>query len=189
MTVVSSIPKKAKKISVDRERIFLFDSTIRLKDFCPKKIKKLVPELSSVIDELISLVPNRKYITVDVMKHNFKTKSKTCRDVSFHVDGINNDYALWCVGSFRTEFLMNNLSVQGIGTLAPKDLADEIKKCVEKESDLTLIEAEDSVPMLYDSRCIHRGRVAEQGSKRILVRICSSDYISPKNVNLNKLRL
>ena len=183
----SSLPTKLIKLVVNEKSLLSFQESVLLKDFCPHKIKEKYPELVPVIDALIAKIPQRKYITVDVMKHNFLTKGKTCRDTSFHVDGIKNHYIIWSIGSFRTEFLSESLEISSLGEMKPKDLAMEIK--IKTSSTCKIMEAENSVPMLYDSSCIHRGRNAEAGSKRIMIRICSSDYIYPKNVDLKKLRI
>ena len=179
----SSLPTNLSKLFVNEKELLSFESTVKLKDFCPNRIKKLVPELYSVIDNLISLVEKKKYITIDVMKHNFINRGKTCTDPSFHIDGVNNEYVIWSIGDFRTEFLMDSIFVPGLGELSPRDLAKPIFELT-NEKTFSLIESPSSVPMKYDSRCIHRGRIAEAGHKRVMVRVCSSDLIKPKNVKL-----
>lgn len=179
----TSFPNELEKLLVDEETLLSFEETVKLKDFCPNKVKKLVPDLSSVITKLVGLVEKKKYITVDVMKHNFLNRGKTCSDVSFHVDGINNEYVIWSIGDYRTEFLMKSLNIPGLGNLSPKELAPSIRILAD-EIEPIVIEAPSSVPMKYNSACVHRGRIAESGSKRIMIRVCSSDYISPKNFKL-----
>lgn len=181
--MISSLPKPLEILVTDEKDLLSFGSTTRLKDFCPNKIKKVVPELSFVIDSLISQIEKKKYITIDVMKHNFVNRGKTCSDVSFHVDGINNEYVIWSIGDFRTEFLMSPVFVPGLGEFSPRDLAKTIYELTQGKL-FNVVEASSSVPMKYDSMCIHRGRIAEAGHKRIMVRVCSSDYIKPKNVTL-----
>lgn len=181
----STLPIQLPIISVDKGKLLSFEDTTLLKDFSLKKVKDRVPELSGVIDHLIGLVPNKKYITVDVMKHNFKNEGNTCRDISFHVDGLNNNYAMWVIGDFRTEFLMEEVFIDGLGSEKPIEINPKLKSAI-KDTIHEIKEIDESSPFVYDSRCIHRGRVAAKGSKRILVRVCASDYITPKNVDLLK---
>lgn len=176
----SSAPILEDKLSVDERKILSFESTVKLKDFCPERIKKIVPELSSTINNLISLVKKKNYITIDVMKHNFIARGKTCTDISYHVDGVDNEYIIWSIGDFRTEFLVDPILIPGLGKLSPRELAKPIFELT-KKNNLHFMEAPSSVPIKYDSYCIHRGRIAEAGHKRVMIRVCSSDYIKPKN--------
>lgn len=182
----SSAPFFLKELTVNKSNLLSFDGTFILKDFCPKKIVKLVPELSEIIDHLIELTPKKRFITVDVKKHDFQSKTKTCTDTSFHVDGVENEYTLWSIGEYRTEFLLTPVYIHGLGSLNPSELSLSIKKSVSTLFDPKTLEAVESTPARYNSLCIHRGRIAEPGAKRILIRICSSDYLSPKNIDLSK---
>jgi hypothetical protein len=181
----STLPIKIPLLAVDKDELLSFENTLLMKDFSVKKIKEKLPELSFVIDHLIGLVPIKRYITVDVMKHNFKNEGNTCRDGSFHIDGLNNNYAMWVIGDFRTEFLMEEVFIDGLGSEKPIEINPKLKYLID-DTFHKIQEIDESTPFVYDSRCIHRGRVAAKGSKRILVRVCSSDYIRPKNVDLLK---
>lgn len=181
----STRPTEQNAICADRDCLLDFEDSLALKDFSPEKAKKVVPELSPIIDHLVSLLPVKAYFTVDVMMHNFVKDGQTCVDVSPHVDGVGNEYVIWSIGDFRTEFLITDLDIPELGVLEPMLVKPLIRKAI-LENDVCFVEAPESVPMRYDSRCIHRGRRARAGSKRLMIRVCSSNYIKPKNVNLTK---
>jgi hypothetical protein len=131
-----------------------FEASIKFKNCSLNFLAKKRPELKNVLQGLIQMLPKRKHITINLHEQVLQKNSLTCSNVGWHLDGTEEDYLLVCFGQYRTEFLNN---------------------------DGSYFEIEEGIPILYDSQTVHRGRIAESKSKRILIRICSSDRIVPIN--------
>ena len=163
-----------------------FDKSSSLKDFSVERILELRPELGPLLADLIPHLPQKKFITVDYSELNLKKGSRTCKDPRWHVDGVDNQYIILNFGISRTRFL-NQEVPEGLSDLSGHDnlkelnstLADTFKH--EQGSEIP-----DGVPVLYSSKDIHKGNVSLEEGKRILLRICASDYLRPKNVVLIK---
>lgn len=132
---------------------FSINESIKFKDCSLKFILKHRPEIVSILQSLKESVPQRTYLTINVHEQALEKSEKTCKNINWHVDGTNEDYVLVCFGQYRTEFLINNEAT----------------------------EAGDGVPVIYTSQDLHRGRTAQSESKRLLIRLCSSDKIRPTN--------
>jgi hypothetical protein len=154
--------------------------TLALKDFSPISLGVKLPQYKGAIETLESLFPKRKkYLTVDVFEQVFTFgNTKTCRNTGWHVDGVNNHYLMWSIGHSRTLFLNESLDWRGM----PVDLRDR-NQMLEARAwpEACGIEIPESTAVIYSSDDVHKGRTAEVGTKRILLRLCYSDYVKPKN--------
>jgi hypothetical protein len=139
--------------------IFSFFYSTKFKDCSLKFILKHRPQYQTIIQGLISKLPIKRYVLVNVHEQVLVPTAKTCSNIDWHVDGESEDYALICFGKFRTEFL---------------------------RLDGSFFEVADGIPIFYNSSQFHRGRRSSEFSKRILIRVCSSDRLSPKNQILER---
>lgn len=160
-----------------------FTSNLIAKNFSVPKILQLRPELSCIITELIKSLPNRKYITVDYNEQILTIGRATCARPIWHVDGDGNNYALVCWGDFRTIFLRESISFDRKSTIP--ETSDEINTLLSNKA-VPFFEIEEGSPIIYSSEDIHSGRVSTMNTKRILLRLCSSDYIRPYNKILQR---
>lgn len=161
-----------------------FDTPFFFKDcslnYIDKKFGNLV---STKIDNLKGFLPDRKFLTVDIGFQVFKRGDKSCVDTGWHVDGIGNDYLILCEGDFRTEFLGKPLDLPIPNERS--ELRNFNKTIACKFSDvISGSEIPDSTLVRYSSLDIHKGRVATSDGQRLFLRLCSSDYLKPKNYRL-----
>lgn len=145
-----------------------------------EKLIKLRPDLKELLEELIPLVPQKKYLTVDYSELCLKRGSKTCRDPRWHVDGVDNEYLIINFGKCRTRFLNQKANPPQDRT-SLKELNNQLGESLKSFEG---VEIPEGVPVRYNSLDIHKGNVCTQETKRILLRLCSSDYLQPKNVIL-----
>jgi hypothetical protein len=160
----------------------LFKEQFFWKDCSLKFLKsKFDNELLDDINYLVSHLPNpKKFITIDIGYQLFTKGTKSCRNTGWHVDGVGNDYLMYIAGDFRTEFMVNPDA-----HLFP----EERDKLLEFNNSIQKIEAEgEEIPnktlIQYTSKDIHKGRVATGDGERFFLRVCSSDYLTPKNFKL-----
>jgi hypothetical protein len=139
----------------------------------------LVKSIESLINAGLS--NPKKYLTVDIGFQLFNEGSKSCKNVGWHVDGINNDYLMWIDGDFRTEF-QTAVELPKL-TLQEKHKLLELNKQLEKSA-VAGEEIPNATLIKYTSQDIHKGRVATSAGKRFFIRICSSNYLVPKNHKL-----
>jgi hypothetical protein len=154
------------------------------KDCSLNFIRKTFDEL--LVKSIESLIKTglsnpKKYITVDIGFQVFNEGTKSCNNVGWHVDGVGNDYLMWIEGDFRTEFQ----SAEDTPKLTPTDRNKllEFNKSIEGSA-AAGTEIPNATLIKYTSQDIHRGRVATSAGKRFFIRICSSDYLTPKNRKL-----
>lgn len=154
------------------------------KDCSLNFIRKTFDELLvKSIETLINKGLNnpKKYITIDIGFQVFNEGTKSCRDTGWHVDGVGNDYLMWIEGDFRTEFQ----SAGDTPKLFPKDKDKLLEFNITiKNTAAAAIEIPNATLIKYTSHDIHRGRIATSAGKRFFIRICSSDYLTPKNHKL-----
>jgi hypothetical protein len=155
-----------------------FKTNFLAKDFSAKSIIKHKPFLESIIDEISQKMTAKRYLTVDYMEKNLNKGVSTCVRPIWHVDGNNNNYALICVGDFKTLFLNDEVSFERKASI--KETSDYLDEMVKKDK-LNFFELATNQLALYDSNHIHSGQVATYKTKRILLRLCYSDYIKPAN--------
>lgn len=139
-------------------------------------------DLTNKIKDLFSLLPERKFFTVDIGYQVFKEGTKTCKNTGWHVDGVGNDYLIFCQGDFRTEFLADVSSEQFPDVRG--DLLRFNNSIACKYSDHAGKEIPDATIVQYNSTHIHRGRRATHEGQRIFLRLCSSEYLVPSNVKM-----
>lgn len=153
-----------------------FKETFRAKDFAVDKILKRKPYLNPLLSELIPLLPAKKFITVDYYEQILEEGQPTCRNPIWHVDGQMNDYLLICWGDFKTKFsdFVLNLSDSRLENM-------KLIKDYQAEVEEFSWEAQNGDAIIYDSHSLHRGQLATFDSRRVFLRICSSDYIKPRN--------
>jgi hypothetical protein len=139
----------------------------------------LVKSIESLIHDGLS--NPKKYLTVDIGFQLFKEGSKSCKNTEWHVDGVDNNYLMWIDGDFRTEFQTAGETPK----LFPKDKSKllEFNKTLEGSA-AAAVEIPNATLIKYSSQDIHKGRVATSAGKRFFIRICSSDYLRPKNHKL-----
>lgn len=140
---------------------------------------------SNLVDQIETLIQQelanpKRYITIDVGYQQFKEGTKTCRDTGWHVDGINNDYLMYIDGDFRTEFAVADLTSYPEERSKLREFNESIAK-----TDFPGIQVAASTVVKYTSKDIHRGRVATGAGERFFLRVCSSDYLYPKNKRLS----
>lgn len=174
--------KTISKINLEtefNEQFFYKDCS--LKFLATKFDSKLVRE----IEEVSKMIPNKRFLTFDIGFRILNEGDKTCRDTGWHVDGVGNDYLIYCKGDFRTEFLELRTKVKF------PDVRGELREfnnsIASMKTDLilgSLSEVPDSTITHYTSQDIHRGRQATSAGKRFFLRVCSSEYLTPKNVKL-----
>lgn len=168
----------------------LLISSITYKDFDLIKLLMSRPDLEPIFSEIISAIKTKKkHITVDY-KEFFPVvdlPSRTCQDTSWHTDGKDNEYYLACFGLNGTEFLTSSSDIIPKSDLK---LQNQLTNAMVNSSQKTLnsFKAKNGVLYKYDSMTIHRGHEVlvetfdeAVSNSRILIRICCSDYITPKN--------
>jgi hypothetical protein len=172
------LPKVTLNIQLDEE-FFWKDSSLQ---FLSRKVD---PAIVTLLQYHSLLIAKKKYLTYDVGFLKFKAGDKTCMDTGWHCDGIDNNYLIICKGDFRTEFLSFQPDVD------PPKAREDLRKfnisLQERFKEYRGVEAPDSTPILYSSTSVHKGRDVDQDGERLFMRICSSDYIQPKNRSLIKL--
>lgn len=147
------------------------------KDCSLSFILKERPELGPLLEALIPLMEEKRFLSIDYFEQEFsKGNLKTCRNLSFHVDGENNNYLIWSKGGPRTLFLKEPQIVEGQSLRAKNDyLRDKTFKGL-------FFEIPEETPVLYTSDDPHAGRIAKPNDKRWFLRLCQSDYLKPKNI-------
>jgi hypothetical protein len=144
--------------------------------------KRLSPELVDEIKRLthLGLEQPKQYITYDIGYQLFDEGTKSCRNTGWHVDGIGNEYLMFIDGEFRTEFT-DEIDVH----LFPegRDKLREFNRSIAK-TDVPGKSIPNSTLVSYTSSDIHRGRTADQKGSRFFIRVCNSDYLTPKNKRL-----
>jgi len=129
---------------------------IALKDGSLKFIGNHVPkDLIVGIEKIIEQAGDvqRKYLTIDVFFKLYKEGERTCRDTDWHTDGQGNLYFMYQEGNNRTLF---------------KNGEDSF-------------EIPEGEIFRYSSSDVHRGRNAKIEGRRLMIRLCYSDYLTPKN--------
>lgn len=149
------------------------------KDFDFSKIE--LNEIRHLIFHLEKLMlVKKKYLTIDLKIQHFKENSLTCKNPNWHLDGINNNYLIYSFGSNLTSFLTNKIELDINSTNLPSInslLNQEIKKIDKLET----FNASDFQPVTYTSNDVHKGNVCKNAGNRFFLRLCYSDYITPKN--------
>ena len=148
------------------------------KDFAVNSVIKHKPFLSSIIEEISQKMTTKRYLTIDYMEKNLNKGVSTCVRPIWHVDGLDNNYALICVGEFRTLFLKEEIKFERKSSI--KETSDYLNELVQKEK-YDFFELPQTQLALYDSNHVHSGQIASYRTKRILLRLCYSDYIKPAN--------
>lgn len=166
--------KKLEKV----EKPIINHSQNRLfKDFEKNKFIRIFPELESLISKLSLEMFEKKYLTIDFSYKIFKKGDKSCVNPGWHVDGEQNQYLILCFGDFRTNFY--NQRVELTDSLVENNkIIKKIESSFLKEH---VFEAPNGIPILYDSKQIHQGRIADRPGERMFLRLCYSDYLVPKN--------
>jgi len=161
------------------EEFFYKDCSI---DFLRKKFDpKLIEGILSIAKHLKH---TKKYRTYDISYARFSSGGKTCVDPSWHCDGFNNEYLIYCKGDFRTKILIDESP-----PFSPQNSSEirELNQRIAKEFvSLSGTEIDDSTPYLYNSQDIHKGRHTNHEGERFFFRVCESDYLKPKNFNLKR---
>lgn len=68
--------------------------------------------VSSLIQEAKFNSPRDfKYITIDYFLKSYLSGEKSCKDTSFHIDGRDNYYLLFCLGEGGTVFLTEEVNL------------------------------------------------------------------------------
>jgi hypothetical protein len=134
------------------------------------------------LQEISKILPQKRHITFDIGFLKLKEGDKTCRDVGWHVDGVDNDYLIYCQGDFRTQFLNKELDVKYPEHRS--ELRQFNESIASTEIDVAGNEIPDSTLVQYSSKDIHRGRLATSVGERFFLRVCSSDYLVPKNFRM-----
>lgn len=146
------------------------------KDCSLSFILKKRPQYKDHLETLIGLFSfKKKYLTIDLFEQVFDEENKkTTRNLSWHVDGEDNEYLIWCKGQSRTLFLKEPIALalpfqeknRFLNSLKGEELGFEIP---------------DQTPVLYNSSDPHKGRLAKANEKRLFIRLCQSDSLKPKN--------
>lgn len=154
--------------------------TKQFMDFSVQGFLRLRPAYKELLDSIVSNLPQRNYITIKYIEQVFtRDNLKTCRNIDWHIDGKGNDYILVCWGSNRTLFLNSPVEVDIPDGLELPRINQIIGKRDFKEA--STFEVPERCLVKYSSSDIHKGREGRVGEKRIFLRVCSSDYFSPKN--------
>lgn len=159
-----------------------FTSSLMLKNHSLSRLLKLRPEIAALVPSLDALLPQKEFLTIDYFEQVLKAGRATCVNPAWHVDGVNNHYLMLIFGQWRTEFALNSYPIP-----EGKDLREvnfKISQSLKKE-DVPRFEIPEATPLLYNSFQVHRGRVPTTEGKRILLRLCRSDYLKPSNSILN----
>lgn len=145
--------------------------------------KRLDAKLINELRDISTLLTGKPYITFDVGFLKMKEGDKTCRNTGWHVDGFNNDYLIYCQGDFRTQFLTSKAVLPYPAARAELRAFNESISC--KDFDVAGVqEIPDSTLVKYTSQDVHKGRVATTAGERFFLRVCSSDYLYPRNIIL-----
>lgn len=155
-----------------------FTESFLAKDCSVPFLLKYKPGLEDLIKELDCFLPSKNFLTIDYYEQVLSSGTKTCKNINWHVDGMDNDYLIVSWGDFRTEFLTADYPLDPNLTLIERNLSivKELKGQAPSSFELS-----PGCPVIYDSTQIHRGRKANRDGKRILLRLCRSDYLNPKN--------
>lgn len=163
--------KEIKETKINHHQGILF------KDSSKEKICSVFPELENIINSLHQQMIPKQFLTIDFSIQEFSKGEKSCVNPGWHVDGENNQYIILSWGDYLTQFLKKELPL--VGSLKENNL---IIKTLEKSFLIDdVFEIESGVPILYDSKQVHKGRIADTYGKRVFLRLCSSDYLNPKN--------
>lgn len=155
-----------------------FNSSLMLKNHSLPRLLKVRPELENLIPTLDAFLPAKEFLTLDYFEQVLRKGLPTCVNPAWHVDGVNNHYLMLILGEWRTEFALNSYPIP-----EGKDLREvnfKISQSLKKE-DVPRFELPELTPILYNSFQVHRGRVPTTDGKRILLRLCRSDYLRPSN--------
>ena len=160
------------------EGIIDFNSQGSFKDFKINKLKKLCPQYLELINFMERFSsPDYKYNTIDLKVHYFKPGDKTCKDTSLHYDGDlqnPNLYHIMVLGQNPTFFAAKEINLPlTIDRFKNHKLINEL--------DLPLTEIPRNTVVQYTSFNLHKGRTIQSEGPRILIRLCSSNYLKPKN--------
>lgn len=133
---------------------------------------------------------NRKRIIVDVKYHDIQSSESTCIP-GWHCDGVENPfhnsrpdiYHLFVVGpdGSRTLFLDEDITLDYTENMSMYDLRKGIS------DDVKVVEIPDSTFFTYDRFQFHQGRVVTEPTKRLLIRLCETDLITPVNTITKKV--
>lgn len=85
-----------------------------------------------------------------------------------------------CLGDFRTLFANTPLEAE-VDSVDGRRPPKEARKHID---DMGFTECKSGVPVLYTSLEIHRGRIADSNGRRLMIRLCYSEYIKPRNAIL-----
>lgn len=139
------------------------------------------PWLKNHITVLASLFPledRRKYLTVDIQYREFTPGQNTSDEASWHIDGYDDRYLIFSVGSPRTRFLTTELEL-GIAPREPAYISREIEKALRYAAP-HFITAPESTPVIYTSRDIHAGSIAARAGRRFFLKLRYSDTMRVK---------
>lgn len=148
------------------------------------------PAYKSIVENLLSLLPEKRYAAVTVMAEYLTEGRGTCVDTCWHLDGRlcdgNQDhYALVCFGDEDVRTMFYARQFDGDAIVSPvgidgrngafeavlgHDLHDECHGYV----------VPNGIPVVYTSLDFHKGRVAMHRTRRVLVRAMTSDVIKPQ---------
>lgn len=148
------------------------------------------PAYTSVVENLLSLLPKKRYAAVTVMAEYLTEGRGTCVDTCWHLDGRLSDgnqdhYALVCFGDedVRTMFYARQFDGEAIVSpvgIEGRNSAFEAVLGHELHDERHGFVVPNSVPVVYTSLDFHKGRVATRRTRRVLVRAMTSDVIKPQ---------
>lgn len=158
-----------------------------LKDHSLSKILQIKPELKDLLDQLIPLINQKQFLTIDYSELLLSPFVKTCKNTDWHIDGIDNNYLIISWGDCRTTFIDSVEYSTLISKLA--SLTQNVRltnNCLDQSALYSLknITPENGQPILYNSQDIHKGHTATHNGTRFFLRLCMSDYIKPTNRRL-----
>ena len=132
---------------------------LKVKDCSLTYVNKYFPkELISLCGQILECIDitNRKFTTIDLFLADYRVGESSCVDPAWHTDGkpgAGNEYYMFQLGGHRTLFKI--------------DGSDR--------------EIPEGVLLSYGSSDVHRGRIFKYNDRRLMVRVCLSDYIKPRN--------
>lgn len=159
---------------------FSYQREFLAKDFSYNRIINLKPDFKDAIDTLESSLDRKRYLSIDLQEKILDTGNPTCKRAIWHVDGIGNNYVIVCWGEFRTLFMNNLLPFDRQETILKT--SDHIHSRYKDLPSHNYFEIPEGSPVVYTSENIHSGQIVKSPSKRILLRLCYSDYIRPNNI-------
>lgn len=177
MTLLNPTVKIGKKFNFS----LVVNESKTYKDFSIEKLKKIIsPEYLPLIhfmEEHKDL--SYKYHTIDLKLQLLNPGQSTCKDPSLHYDGEienPNTYHLLVIGEGRTLFDKSkpNLILENTRQINHKIINNNHTPHLWQIPAATMIQ--------YNSLNLHKGQVVDKQTTRILARLCSSNYIKPKNV-------